>query len=49
LHVESNPGSGSCFSLSLKRTSASLPVNDAFNMTSAESGTGSKSPSSLAL
>jgi heavy metal sensor kinase len=32
LKVESEPGSGSCFSFSLKRTSSALPVNDAFNI-----------------
>jgi heavy metal sensor kinase len=42
LCVESNPGTGSCFSFSLERTSSALPGNDAFDMTCAVSGTGTK-------
>ena len=49
LCVESEPGSGSCFSFSLRRTSPVLPVVNAVSISRSESGTGSKLPSSCAL
>jgi heavy metal sensor kinase len=49
LCVESNPGSGSCFSFSLQRADGIVAASDTFSAARAKSEAGSKLPSSCTL